>query len=148
MRLRGGLFLLLALGPAVLAGCSSARYVYVDKEGGVVAIPRNSNAWPGYHRDRAEELIRRRCPGGYEIVKEEEVVTGQVVRTDSLTDVHEAPAVVVGGVEGQAVTRDKRAAYSETFSNVAVPLGPTQQLTRQTTQASDVTEWRIYYRAK
>jgi hypothetical protein len=145
MRWRG---LVLCVLAALPVGCSSARLVYVDKEGGIVAIPNNSNRWPSYHRHDAEELIRRRCPNGYDIVKEEEVVTGQVAHTDSKTDVQEAPALVLGGVEGQSAERGKRASYTEQFGNVAVPLGQSQQVTRQTTSVSDVTEWRIYFRAK
>jgi hypothetical protein len=45
---------------------------------GVVAIPSNTNSWPNYYHNQAEELIRQNCPNGYEIVQEEECVTGQV----------------------------------------------------------------------
>lgn len=118
----------LTLASLGLAGCNSARFVHVDQNGGIVAIPSNSNAWPYYHRDKAEALIRKKCPNGYEIVGENEVVTGQTSHTDTQTDTQQAPALAVGGL--------------------AVPLGQTQQNTQQTTRYTDVTEWRIEYRRK
>lgn len=59
---------LLALG--VIEGCSQVRIVQSSSEGGVVAIPNNSNQWPSYYRNRAEYLMSKECPEGYVIVRE------------------------------------------------------------------------------
>lgn len=65
---------ILVLGMALVAahqtGCASARYVQRDTEGGVVAIPDKSNAWPSYNRNKAEELIREHVGTDYEVVEE------------------------------------------------------------------------------
>lgn len=126
----GSRVLLLVLPLAIfgITGCNAARCVHVDPDGGIVAIPSNTNSWPYYHRDKAEALIRQKCPTGFEIVSETEVVTGQTSQTDSQTDTQQAPALAVGGL--------------------AVPLGQSQQNTQQTTRTTDVTEWRIQYRRK
>lgn len=77
--LRHGLF----LGWVSLVGCGSARYVSTGSEGGVLAIPSNSNSWPTYYRDKAEALMRAKCPNGYIIEHEEEAVTGSVTQDKS-----------------------------------------------------------------
>jgi hypothetical protein len=55
--------------PLVLAacGCSSVRLVREAPDGGVVSIPNDSNQWPTYYRNRAEQLMRKKCPAGYVI---------------------------------------------------------------------------------
>ena len=141
--------LALFLGNAALSsGCCAARTVLTRPDGGVVAIPNNSNAWPWYHRDKALALIKQQCPNGYEIVHEDEVVTGQVAHTNSNTSTNQTPAVVLGGANGNSSTRNGSSRTSDTFAAVALPVGETQQQTVQTTQYRDVTEWRITYRAK
>jgi hypothetical protein len=45
---------------------------------GVVAIPRNTNAWPCYSRTEANKMMDEKCPDGYQIVEEGEVVTGKM----------------------------------------------------------------------
>jgi hypothetical protein len=66
------------------AGClSPARYVAVGPDGGVVAIPRNTNYWPACYRSAAEELMRQKCPGGYVIDHEGEVAVGQSKQEES-----------------------------------------------------------------
>ena len=72
-----------ALALATLAGCASARLVVVEPGGGAVAIHRNEPA----SRAKALELIAQRCPGGYEIVREEEAVTGTEVTNESSTEI-------------------------------------------------------------
>ena len=58
---------------ALLAGCApTARLVLVEPAGGAVAIHRNTPA----HREKALALMAQQCPRGYDIVREEEVVTG------------------------------------------------------------------------
>src|SRR5437879_2196534 len=69
--------------PAVLlaaaaAGCAGARLIQGTPEGGVVAIPSNSNSWPHRYRESAEKLMADRCPNGYDVVEEKEVVVGQM----------------------------------------------------------------------
>jgi len=134
---------------AVLAGCTSARMVECDRDGGVVAIPNNTNMWPTYYRDNALKLIQEKCPQGYEIVRESEVVTGQQTHTSTRTDTEEAPTLMLGGSEGNTDAKkqggEKR---SEAFGGVAVPLGETKQTTAGTTTTYDLTEYRIFYKVK
>src|SRR5262245_18769720 len=62
------------------SGCMNSpapRYVYQDGEYGVVALPQNTSRWPTYYRERAEELMARHFPEGYEIVRAEEVAQGK-----------------------------------------------------------------------
>lgn len=138
-----------AAAVGLLSGCAGPRVVKSDQTGGVVAIPTNSNSWPGYYRTKAEEMIRQRCPNGYEIVSEQEVVTGQRAHTNVQTDTKEAPTVMLGGKDSTEKT-DKKGNKSKdsTFAGLAVPVGETRQTTQQTTTYSDVTEYRIEYRAK
>src|SRR5262249_6511112 len=65
-----------------LGGCTTARQIQVTQDGGCVAIPENTDIWPTNYRTKAMDLIKKQCPQGYVIVREEEVVTGKV-RTDS-----------------------------------------------------------------
>src|SRR5262245_38280140 len=67
------LLFVLVLG---LGGCMSARFVSVGSDGGVVAVPDNSNGFPFYYRNQADKLIKERFPHGYTVVQEEEVATG------------------------------------------------------------------------
>jgi hypothetical protein len=65
---------------AAVSGCAgggSARMIQSTRDGGIVAIPSNSNSWPNNYRDHAERLMAMKCPEGYEIVSEQEVVVGQ-----------------------------------------------------------------------
>jgi hypothetical protein len=64
-----GLPVLLALGG--IGGCSQVRLLSDNPDGGVVSIPSNSNQWPTYYRNRAEYLMRKKCPQGYVIVREQ-----------------------------------------------------------------------------
>ena len=148
--MRGRAYLLVLVSCCALgsSGCSAARWVQTGPQGGVVAIPSNTNSWPYYHRDRALALIQQKCPGGYEIVNEEEVVTGQVAHTESQTDSRPPPAFVVGGAGGSSTSQGGTSRSSDAFGGFAIPLGETQQQTVQSTRVSDVTEWRITYRTK
>jgi hypothetical protein len=82
------------LGAAVLAplvligssGCGNARYIVQDSYGGVVAIPANTNSWPTNYRDEAEKLMKKKCPLGYVIDREEEVVVGQTTTRTATSD--------------------------------------------------------------
>lgn len=66
------------LATALLApSCGpSARYVRVQPEGGVVAVPRNTPE----NRARAQELMEAHCAGGYDVNLEEEVIVGTETR--------------------------------------------------------------------
>ena len=131
MRWRAAFLLLGLIGPASLTGCANARYLQVDHDTWVIAMPENTNCWPTYYRDHALALMRQQCPNGYEVVHEEESVVGQVAHTHTETESRPPPALSIGGV-----------------ASVAVPLGNTEEKTRETTNYENVTEWRIYYRAK
>jgi hypothetical protein len=113
-----------ALLAAGSCGCTSARYVTLEPNGGVVAIPDNSNSWPTHNRDKAEALMRQKCPQGYVIEREGEVVTG----TTEHTETHTARS-------GDPILATPRVArVDETVS--------------QDTTHHDKTEWRIWFRAK
>lgn len=139
----------LMIGLFTLAGCASPRFVQMDQGGGIVALRENTNVWPTYYRDKAATMIGRKCPNGYEIVREEEVATGTVSHTNSQTDTREAPSALFGGGNNRTEKSGKQGERSSsTFGGIAVPLGETQQTTQRTTTVRDVTEWRIYYRAR
>ena len=105
-------------------GCSVARHVEMTPTGGVVAIPSNTNSWPFYNHSKAEELIREKCPQGYEIEREGEAVVGHThfVQTNTQT------------------TGDPLLA--------ALRIAPVEKVSNETTSVLDQTEWRIYYRSK
>jgi hypothetical protein len=105
-------------------GCAGARIVQRNPDGGIVAIPENTNSWPYHYHRKAEELMAKHCPGGYVIEREEEFVTGQVTHTNTNTERHGVPVLS------------------------AVGLGPTYEDQATTTSATDVKEWRIWFRAK
>jgi hypothetical protein len=126
-----------------LGGCQSARFIAMDRQGGVIALPENSNVWPTYYRDKAAAMMREKCPTGYEIVREGEVVTGQVAHTETTSNTTPPPALVLGGD-----TKSNGKSQSDGFGVVAIPMGETEQHTQQTTRYTDVKEWRIHYRAK
>lgn len=64
---------------AALSGCAATRqvrYVYQDRDFGVIGMPENSNRWPTHYRRQAEKLMTAHFPVGHEIVRAEEVVEG------------------------------------------------------------------------
>ena len=70
---------ILVVLPAVATGCASTngvRYVYQDRDFGVVGVPENSDRWPTHYRRQAERLMASHFPDGHEIVRAEEVVEG------------------------------------------------------------------------
>jgi hypothetical protein len=130
---------------AVAVGCTaSPRLVKWDQAGGVLAIPSNSDYWPSYYRSKAETLMSQKCPSGFVIEKEEEVVVGQHQHTVRNTD-SQAPPVVSFGGEEESSSRGKK---SRSGAGLAVPLGETHETTNQTTTVHDVTEYRIWFRPK
>jgi len=60
----------------------TARLVLVERGGGAVAIHRNTSAY----REKAVALMAQQCPRGYDIVREEEVVTGETFTTERSTE--------------------------------------------------------------
>jgi hypothetical protein len=148
MRRHDAFLLVSLLGMAALTGCANARYVQVDRDSGVVSMPANTNCWPTYYRDHAEALMRQKCPSGYEVVREEEEVVGQTAHTNTHTDTNPSPTLNFGGVQSDSNREGKNEHGSSSFAGIAVPLGPTHENSRQTTNYQNVTEWRIYYRAK
>jgi hypothetical protein len=91
----------------VALGCNSARHVVKEPTGGVIAIPNNTNAWPTYHREHAEELMADHLPAGYVVTREEEVVTGVVSETQSSVSTQEfGPDVKVHGGDQVTTTRN------------------------------------------
>jgi hypothetical protein len=63
-----------------LGGCSQVRLVRDTPDGGVVVIPNNTNEWPSFYRNRAEHLMKRKCPEGYVIVSEQEAEDNPAAR--------------------------------------------------------------------
>lgn len=108
-----------------LSGCATpARYVEQGRDGGVVAIPNNSDAWPTHNRREALALIEKHVGPDYEIVHQGEVAVGQ--RTNN----------------NQQIKRE------QTF-NSTMPFAPAQKDTiDNVTTTQDVTEFRITYRKK
>ena len=72
-----------AAAALLLAGCAAtARLVLVEPGGGMVAIRRNDPE----HRQKALALIAQQCPRGADIVREEEIVTGETVTREYNTE--------------------------------------------------------------
>jgi hypothetical protein len=105
---------------SLLTGCASARYVRLDGNEGVVAIPSNTEA----NRKKATELMSQKFPQGYEIIHEEEVVTGTTAVTQTNTDRKGDPILA------------------------ALHIAPVQETTNQATTYHDQKEWRIWFRSK
>jgi hypothetical protein len=83
----------------LVIGCGTTkgvRYVYQDKNFGVIAIPENTDHWPTKYRTQADKLMDSHFPGGHEIVRAEEVVEGSRVLTTQGSNVAElAPQLPV-----------------------------------------------------
>jgi hypothetical protein len=65
---------------ASLSGCvhtQGVRYVYQDRDFGVVGMPENSDCWPTHYRRQGEKLMDAHFPEGHEIVRAEEVIEGE-----------------------------------------------------------------------
>ena len=115
---------LLAGWALVLGGCSNnARLVSTTSSAGVVAVADNSDSWPNYNRSKAMELIKKQCPSGYTILKEEETVVGQTTTNSTQNNTKEVPLM----------------------KGVAVDI---QQTSHNTTSVRDQTEWRIWYQKR
>jgi hypothetical protein len=108
---------------AGLCGCNNARLVRWDGGTGVVAIPRNDDSWPEHNREHAEAVMKEKCPRGYVIVDEQEVVTGQVQHTQVNSDRSGNPTLA------------------------SLHLDTVKTQTNQTTTVEDRKEWRITFRS-
>ncbi|MCC6311628.1 MAG: hypothetical protein IT345_12050 [Trueperaceae bacterium] len=86
------LLLLLTLSVFAAGGCNSARYVYLDGTGGVIAMPYNTEG----NRAEATKLMRAHCPNGFEIVREQEVAIGSTTTTSTGTEPTQSGGVVAG----------------------------------------------------
>ncbi len=76
--MRGYRFMALA-AILISSGCvtdQDVRYVYQDKNFGVVGMPANTDVWPTYYHRRAEKLMTEHFPEGHVIVRAEEVSEG------------------------------------------------------------------------
>jgi hypothetical protein len=65
---------------ASLSGCAhtqGVRYVYQDRDFGVVGMPENTDCWPTYYRRQGEKLMDAHFSEGHEIVRAEEVIEGE-----------------------------------------------------------------------
>ena len=65
---------------ASLSGCvhtDGVRYVYQDRDFGVVAMPENTDCWPTHYRRKGEKLMDAHFSEGHEIVRAEEVIEGE-----------------------------------------------------------------------
>jgi hypothetical protein len=68
------------LSVTYLSGCihtHEVRYVYQDRDFGVVGMPENTDLWPTHYRRKGEKLMNAHFPEGHEIVRAEEVIEGE-----------------------------------------------------------------------
>ena len=62
------------------SGCSqtgAVRYVYQDRDFGVIGMPENTDCWPTFYRTQGEKLMADHFKEGHEIVRAEEVIEGE-----------------------------------------------------------------------
>jgi hypothetical protein len=118
--------LIVALAVCAAGGCCSARYLVRDANGGVVAIPSNQSGFPLYYREDAEKLMSQACPKGYTIVREEEVVVGQVTTNTNRSD-----------TEARDLTGRKNQSSGTLVTNTA----------SQSVETHDKTEYRITFKS-
>ena len=60
-------------------GCGAARFVAVDGNGGVIALPANNES----SREKAVKMMNEKCPGGFLIDHEEEAQVGTVTSSST-----------------------------------------------------------------
>ena len=59
--------------------CGSARFITVDGNGGVIAMPANNES----SREKAMKMMTDKCPNGFLIDREEEAQIGTVTSTNT-----------------------------------------------------------------
>ena len=65
---------------AALGGCAhthDVRYVYQDRDFGVIGMPENTDRWPTHYRRQGEKLMDAHFAEGHEIVRAEEIIEGE-----------------------------------------------------------------------
>src|ERR1017187_1735953 len=65
---------------ASLSGCAhthDVRYVYQDRDFGVIGMPENTDCWPTHYRRQGDKLMDAHFSEGHEIVRAEEVIEGE-----------------------------------------------------------------------
>src|SRR5262245_33540427 len=86
-----------ALVAAFSSGCAtkgSVRYVYQDGSFGVTGMPENTDKWPTYYHRKAEKLMEKHFPDGFEIVRAEEVTEGsRTVKIDRSKSAEVSPEI-------------------------------------------------------
>jgi hypothetical protein len=113
----GGIVRTLVVAALVLGavGCGGARYVAQQPNGGVVAIPCNSDVWPTYYYSKAEDLMKKQCPKGYVIDRQEEVPIGSVTTNRQSTDTHKLGPVSVNTQTQNTVETQTRTEFRITY---------------------------------
>lgn len=110
------------VGAAILAaacGCApGVHFVSQSPDGGVVAIPNNSDQWPTHYRSRAEQLMKKACPNGY-VIDREEVVVEKPARSGKQAPNDDAYYDYNGALE--RIDSYRRESYQITFH--AAPAG-------------------------
>jgi hypothetical protein len=109
-----------ALVVAGLSGCASpARYIDRTPDGGIVAIPANTDYFPTYNRSAAIEKIKEHVGPNYEITWEGEVAKGQ--QTVSNQQIN-------GKTESSVTTtqdlKEYQIAYRRKSGAMGMPMGP------------------------
>lgn len=74
-----------ALGLWGLA-CGSARFITVDGNGGVIAMPANNES----SREKAMKMMNEKCPNGFLIDREEEAQVGTITSSSTSYGQHGA----------------------------------------------------------
>jgi hypothetical protein len=69
--------------------------VVIEPRGGVVALPANTEG----SREKAMALMAGQCPGGYDITREEEAVTGRDVTEETTYEYSRIREEVTGTTE-------------------------------------------------
>ena len=82
---------------AALSGCASTdgvRYVYQDRDFGVIAMPENTDWWPTHYRRHGEKLMEDHFPDGHEVVRAEEVIEGErTMKTEGSNSAEVSPQI-------------------------------------------------------
>lgn len=116
---RLALFFPIVLVASTLAGCGFVREVKRTPTGGEIAIRGRTS---GTEKE-ASDLMNARCPGGYDILEEGEVVVGQQTITQS---------------QGQGTVTQTRSGRITTVNTY----------NQGTSSTQNTTEWRILYQCK
>lgn len=114
---------------AAAGGCAApAKYIEKRADGGVVAVPDDTDCWPSYNRRAALEKIQQHVGADYVITDERRVVVGQTTMGN-----------------GQSTTTN----HTLNPKNPAYPAQQTQTTTGSSTaMTQDVTQWQITYQRK